>query len=481
VSRIVAQTSLMHPGVGRADAAPGTPDWAQHHMLSLVSDVNHVADDLRHFARHLDVIASAEGWRLMKRKDGGAFATAHEWVEAPKPFGLGTPVAELLRRLDLVAEGKAFKAILRNGEPSPRVFVGQALPMADGHEKPWPRPKDDAFVAPSVHPAANLFPMLNEAALADLAADIAANGQREPVVLWEGKVIDGRNRLAACERAGVVPCFTALTHCPDPVAYVMSANLHRRHLTEAQRVALAVKILPSLEQAAAERQKALAGSRPNAGADLPANRQEGAGESVEHAAALTQTAPRSVARAAAVHREGVPELFDAMARGEVAISSAADLATLPKDEQQALVSAGKAAMRDKAKAIREAKPTKKNKAPGDYEAMVATVAEAKDAKTLDNLSGRLGKLKLTSKQIERIAALIQDRHAELKADLVVENRSPYRGKDGLRRAMSEAMAGFPNLNAEDQAYFIDGLIVAVTDGDKRCWAQMLLDRLQSRA
>lgn len=56
-----------------------------------------------------------------------------------------------------------------------------------------------------VHPACALLPMMPHAAIAEMAEDIQQHGQRQPVMLWQGKVLDGRNRLRACKLAGVEP------------------------------------------------------------------------------------------------------------------------------------------------------------------------------------------------------------------------------------------------------------------------------------
>ena len=98
----------------------------------------------------------------------------------------------------------------------------------------------------SVHPAAALFPMLGEAALAELAEDIKANGLIHAVVIDdEGRVLDGRNRLAACRLAGVQPHFKPYTG-DDPLRFVVSENVKRRHLTKPQ---LAVSAARAWKQA----------------------------------------------------------------------------------------------------------------------------------------------------------------------------------------------------------------------------------------
>ena len=58
------------------------------------------------------------------------------------------------------------------------------------------------------HPYADAWPMLQGDDLADLAADIAENGLRDPVVLYRGMILDGRNRHAACQQVGAAVNFT---------------------------------------------------------------------------------------------------------------------------------------------------------------------------------------------------------------------------------------------------------------------------------
>ena len=84
-----------------------------------------------------------------------------------------------------------------------------------------------------VHPAAALFPMLSKASLRELQRDIELNGQREPIKLWRGKLIDGRNRLEAIKGTVATPITQEMNFIDDAeaIAYIVSTNLRRRHLT----------------------------------------------------------------------------------------------------------------------------------------------------------------------------------------------------------------------------------------------------------
>jgi ParB-like chromosome segregation protein Spo0J len=82
-----------------------------------------------------------------------------------------------------------------------------------------------------VHPVADLFPMMGDDELRELAADIKEHGLVHPIYLnGGGQLLDGRNRLRACEIADIKPVFETVDP-PDVLAFVVSLNVKRRNLS----------------------------------------------------------------------------------------------------------------------------------------------------------------------------------------------------------------------------------------------------------
>ena len=95
----------------------------------------------------------------------------------------------------------------------------------------------------SIHPLAKLFQPLEGEAFDALVADIKANGLRQPITL-NGKttvILDGQNRYRACLAADVEPLFDHYDG-DDPLGFVLSMNLQRRHLEEGQRALIAANV-----------------------------------------------------------------------------------------------------------------------------------------------------------------------------------------------------------------------------------------------
>jgi hypothetical protein len=140
------------------------------------------------------------------------------------------------------------------------------------------------------HPAAAVWPMLPEPDLRRLADDIATNGLRHPIVLdTEGRVLDGRNRLAACRIAGVDPEF--ISYEGDPVSLVLSENNERRHLSLPERAAATALTLATEGQRENGKWKygtvsATAPERSESGASGWTQRMAEAGVVLDHAAEL---------------------------------------------------------------------------------------------------------------------------------------------------------------------------------------------------
>ena len=110
-----------------------------------------------------------------------------------------------------------------------------------------------------VFPPADVFPMMADDELRGLAEDIKENGLRDPLVVAEVDketvLVDGRNRRAACEIAKVDPTTRRLNG-EDLTAFVLSANIHRRHMTKGQRAMVVAKIYPKPKRGRGEKDPA---------------------------------------------------------------------------------------------------------------------------------------------------------------------------------------------------------------------------------
>jgi N6-adenosine-specific RNA methylase IME4/ParB-like chromosome segregation protein Spo0J len=184
------------------------------------------------------------------------------------------------------------------------------------------------------HPIADIFPLLEGEEFDALVEDIRERGQREPIVLYQNQILDGRNRHRACLEAGIA-CWFEEYDGDDPLAFVISLNLKRRHLSESQRAMVAAK-LATLKRGD--------------------NQHSPIGETSQaRAAELLNVGKRSVERAHDVQQQGAPELIHAVESDKVSVSAAADVATLPIEQQQEIVAKGEREILEAAKSIRARK------------------------------------------------------------------------------------------------------------------------------
>jgi ParB-like chromosome segregation protein Spo0J len=130
---------------------------------------------------------------------------------------------------------------------------GLAPAVTEGKARKSDLPRIASTISPEYkfHPLAALVPPMSDEEYETLAADIKANGLNESIVLHGGMILDGCHRYRACKEAGVEPSFidylsTRHGHeINDPAAYVVSVNIHRRHLhlTADQKRELIAKLI----------------------------------------------------------------------------------------------------------------------------------------------------------------------------------------------------------------------------------------------
>jgi hypothetical protein len=166
-------------------------------------------------------------------------------------------------------KGAGPESAATDSETRENVGSGKSRSSKPQPSDPQAAPKSWRDVLP-VHPAADLFPLMSPDELRVLGADIIKNGLTSPVVLWSdgtspAKLLDGRSRLDSIENATASPVeigppslsagkdFLAinkvivLDSSVDAYAYVISANIHRRHLDAGQKrvvIANLIKVMP---------------------------------------------------------------------------------------------------------------------------------------------------------------------------------------------------------------------------------------------
>lgn len=247
-----------------------------------------------------------------------------------------------------------------------------------------------------VHPACAMLPMMSAASLAEMADDIKINGQQQPVILHQGLLLDGRNRLKACELAGVEPEIREWTG-DDPVRWVLSLNFHRRHLTDSQKSIVGARA----EELLARRVTARAEAPPPASddpdeppvvADKPPTDREIRRQARESAAALVNVSEKAIARGRKLIDNAVPELVGAVARGTVTLTQATRVAKLDAESQRDLVAQGDEAIVEEAVRIQQSKASTRpsvTKAIADLDLLCATVVIRKIATGEWTVEGRV--------------------------------------------------------------------------------------------
>ena len=175
-----------------------------------------------------------------------------------------------------------------------------------------------------VHPAAEAFPLISDGEIKQLAEDIKKNGQIHPIITWNGAIVDGRNRLAACALAGVEPRFEERSFANDNavIDFVIGANDRRRHMNSSQRAVVASS-LANMRRSDTLRQN------KRKGTDAQDCASEERPISQEEAADKMDVSRRLVQDAAKVQKQA-PELIPMIQKGDLTVSKASELADKPE-------------------------------------------------------------------------------------------------------------------------------------------------------
>jgi ParB-like chromosome segregation protein Spo0J len=170
----------------------------------------------------------------------------------------------------------------------------------------------------TAHPLADIFPLMEGEDFDALVEDIRANGLREPITLYEDKILDGRNRYRAAVKAkmqyGLKEENFRTYQGSDPLGFVVSANLHRRHLTESQRALIAARLVTT---------------------KLGDNQFNKPGVTTKQAATMLGVSEATVKTAKDVAQKATPEIKEKVLKGELRLGAAKDVIKKPKEEQQA--------------------------------------------------------------------------------------------------------------------------------------------------
>lgn len=236
-------------------------------------------------------------------------------------------------------------------------------------------PADETRFEP--HPLCLLLPDMSAEEFASLKDDIQAHGLRHPILMFEDKILDGRHRARACDELGIVARFEPWTGT-DPVAFVLSENLHRRHLTPSQKAMIAAAAIDLHREAAQARMTA--GKAPASRDATPSGKAAGT------AAAAVGVGQASVERALQVIREGTADDVRAVKDGEATVKAKVrEIAARP-----AIINAGSGEVFDTMRAARSAEPAPKLRSVPDVYLKTHCSQAAHLAKVAKDLKAAMG-------------------------------------------------------------------------------------------
>ncbi len=172
----------------------------------------------------------------------------------------------------------------------------------------------------TIHPIARACPAYTIEQFEELKSSLAKDGQREPIVLFDGEILDGAHRLYALELLGIHPKFAFFAGTEiEAVQAVFIANVLRRHLTTAQRA-----------QAVLDHEKLDKAARTKESRDLRRGSKKPSRSALSKRFGVSE---RTVQKVANVRRRAVPAVRDALRNGALSIDEAQRISRKPVDLQ----------------------------------------------------------------------------------------------------------------------------------------------------
>ena len=165
------------------------------------------------------------------------------------------------------------------------------------------------------HPLSAAFPAMSNDDFDALKSSVEAIGVQNPVTVYDGQIIDGWHRYQAAQRVGRECPTVDLAPDVDPRAFVLAQNKARRHITQAQ-LAMATTAVYAWASV----------GKPKSGTQCRITTESKMAE-------IAGVGERSIRQAKSVQANAVPDVIDAVKRGEIGLPKAAKIAQLPKDQQ----------------------------------------------------------------------------------------------------------------------------------------------------
>lgn len=247
------------------------------------------------------------------------------------------------------------------------------------------------------HPISELLPSMSDAELSNLTSDIKEHGLHHPIVVYEGKILDGRHRFKACAASGVAPMFIEFNgDDAGAVAIVTSANLARRQLTKSQLALAGAKL--KAWHAVRAKERALnnlkRGHSPER-ADSPTREDEGRAR--DHAARAVGVGGKLIDQAESVMRKAAPEVMALVETGAMAINEAVKVSEFSIGTQRRIASRPTKSARQKElnTVMRQSSSAKKTLV------RKSQVVQASDAPGTHLVRTLLSRLELLTNEIER--------------------------------------------------------------------------------